>query len=359
MKPAVAFGANSPAEVSLYIDQCGAWTRCLTCKEMASKSRKDPAPSPSANTPLIDPEGLVCQHCKLRRPLYYYKASTLKNRNRDRKQTCNVCNGATFCVGCTQWKPNSEFRRSTDRCNMCQSIQCTTCGEEKKTTEYIRSHVYNYYSRQQNIQCRVCHESGTKTKASINKTYNETFCRVQRCRVCGEDQQFRAFRHKNGKRIDVCKKCELLPCTACSAMLPDSKFPSRDANNFFWRGGTIICLDCRKKGCSPRHPESITCTGPCKQVLPISAFPPILRRNAKREKKRMICKKCIHAKETRLRELMKRSKRKGCTCKSQFTHTEKCPMHISFAGERPYPGCDVMSKEDSEWLHQRGKRRKE
>ena len=167
-----------------------------------------------------------------------------------------------------------------------------------------------------------------------------------------------AFRRINWQRIDVCKKCELLPCKACSAMLPQHNFSCRDANNFFWRGGTVICLECKKRGCSPRHPKQYTCTGPCKKLLPISAFPPILYQNKKPVLHRMMCKTCSAAKEQRLRELMKTSKRKRCTCVHPLAHTERCAMHISFAGERPYPGCDVMSKEDSDWLQQRRKKHK-
>ena len=32
MKPAVAFGARSPAEIAEYINSKGAWTRCLACQ---------------------------------------------------------------------------------------------------------------------------------------------------------------------------------------------------------------------------------------------------------------------------------------------------------------------------------------
>ena len=32
MKPAIAFGARSPAEIAQYINSKGAWTRCLACQ---------------------------------------------------------------------------------------------------------------------------------------------------------------------------------------------------------------------------------------------------------------------------------------------------------------------------------------
>ena len=62
--------------------------------------------------------------------------------------------------------------------------------------------------------------------------------------------------------------------------------------------------------------------------------------------------------EKYLQNLMMNSKRKTCTCKTPFAHSEKCPMHMRKAGERPYPGCDVMSREDSDWLQQQQRKRK-
>ena len=527
MKPAIAFGANSPAEAAEYIDQLGACTRCLSCKEIASSRRKTAEPASANETAHIDPEGLVCERCGLGRPLHYYNASTVKNRRRNKSQICNVCNCATLCKSCGQWKQSKDFRAGADSCKMCQLIICSACGENKKPDEYIRSHVYTFYSKGQNIQCEACHKAGMITRATKNKTYSESFIRTSRCKICGKNKQLRDFRRINWERTDMCRNCETLPCAGCAATLPQKDFSYRDANNFFSRGGRVVCLTCKKRGRSTRFPTQYMCTGPCKKHLPISAYPrfahslkrelphmmcktcttnrkicqlikcstcgeekkpdaynhvhnfylksqniqceachnaetitkaatnrtysdsfchtfpcrncgehkPLLdfrRKNWKRidvcrkcetlqcarcaaslpresfsnrdasnffsrgstvvclqckkcgfrsrhheeylctgpcqkflpisgfprktnELRQMMCIKCTTARQQRLQHLMKKSKRKKCTCNNQTTHTKKCPMHISFAGERPYPGCDVMSKADSDWLHRKRK----
>ena len=56
--------------------------------------------------------------------------------------------------------------------------------------------------------------------------------------------------------------------------------------------------------------------------------------------------------------LAKRSKRKGCVCQRLTGHAEKCPMHISYFGEMPYPWCDVMTRDESEWLRDRSDSKK-
>ena len=76
--------------------------------------------------------------------------------------------------------------------------------------------------------------------------------------------------------------------------------------------------------------------------------------------KQLVCEACIadeRAKEKKLRQLMKESKRQKCTCGSLANHKQGCLMHPKDAWERPFPGCDKMSREDSEWLAKRSKKR--
>ncbi len=47
----------------------------------------------------------------------------------------------------------------------------------------------------------------------------------------------------------------------------------------------------------------------------------------------------------------------ACRCGSRLVHSERCPMHPRTHGERPYLGCDVMSRDDSVWLETRKRRR--
>ena len=58
-------------------------------------------------------------------------------------------------------------------------------------------------------------------------------------------------------------------------------------------------------------------------------------------------------KEKQLKKVWRGSKRK-CTCRDKrLVHKEKCPMYPGRLGERPYEGDDVMTREDSEWLDKR------
>ncbi len=56
------------------------------------------------------------------------------------------------------------------------------------------------------------------------------------------------------------------------------------------------------------------------------------------------------AKEKALKAKLKLSRRKHCTCGSLTGHAEKCSMYPSKHGERPYPGCDVLTRDESDWL---------
>ena len=59
------------------------------------------------------------------------------------------------------------------------------------------------------------------------------------------------------------------------------------------------------------------------------------------------------AKESKLNSKAYKSRRKKCTCGRRLGHAEKCPMHKSNAYEKPYPWCDVMTRQESEWLEAR------
>ena len=115
-----------------------------------------------------------------------------------------------------------------------------------------------------------------------------------RCTQCGVYQAASAFRRIKRKRVDVCHTCELVPCAACGTMLPRGNFADSDIYRYF----------------SPVGAKHITC---------------------------LVC-------------IMKTSRRKACTCKHPQAHAQTCPLRIRFDGDRPYPGCDVMSRADSDRL---------
>ena len=151
-----------------------------------------------------------------------------------------------------------------------------------------------------------------------------------------------------------------MPCAVCGTRLPQHNFTPTEVSNHFTRAIPVVCVDCKKRGCSARGPERYACDGPCNQLLGRKAYASQDWARMKQEtKKRLVCEDCKKVevkREQHLRELMRTSKRKKCTCHLPLGHAEKCPMHISYSGERPYPGCDVMSRSDSDWLQQRTQR---
>ena len=159
MKPAIAFGANSAAEVSACIHRHGAWTRCLTCQEVAS-TRRGCESTPTVQC--VDPNGIRCDHCRLLRPLHYYDKSTQKNRKDQKKYCCNACKGALLCEKCEEWKPKSEFREGTDACKSCQTIRCAACGEDRLQKHYDQWACRNFFHHRVNVRCRKCQKNGEK-----------------------------------------------------------------------------------------------------------------------------------------------------------------------------------------------------
>ena len=93
----------------------------------------------------LDQLGLICKECKQSRPLHYYEASMVKNRNRNKTQLCNACKTPQFCTRCAEWKPKTMFRNGADCCNVCQLIKCASCGEDKEQTQYTKKKVFDFF----------------------------------------------------------------------------------------------------------------------------------------------------------------------------------------------------------------------
>ena len=162
-----------------------------------------------AKTPCIDPEGLVCHHCKLQRPKHYYDASTIKNRNKKKTQFCNACKGTNFCTSCTTWKSNTDFRPGAECCKLCQLIKCAGCGENKMQSEYSKRDRENFFNAVVNVLCQQCHKAGKSINQAEHKVYKGAHSKnTSICRECGVSQPPKAFRRTKGSRIDVCRTCE-------------------------------------------------------------------------------------------------------------------------------------------------------
>ena len=206
------------------------------------------------------------------------------------------------------------------------------------------------------------------------------------CQKCGVYQNLKAFRRTHGCRIRVCRRCELMQCIACRAQFPQICFTATEISNYFTKATPVVCLQCKQRGCTPRtpHPVFHGCCGPCARVLGREAYTSKdWSKKKKDETYRIVCNSCqkdeaaarmqtrlqqlrqAHEAVTRmqtrlhqLRQLMKTSKRQRCVCHATkpHLHAKRCPMHMTFANEILYPGCDVMTAEDSAWLRKRDKR---
>ena len=183
------------------------------------------------------------------------------------------------------------------------------------------------------------------------------------CQKCGVYQNLKAFRRTHGCRIRVCRRCELMQCIACTAQFSQICFTATEISNYFTKATPVVCLQCKQRGCTPRTPHPVLhgCYGPCARVLGRESYTSKDWSKKKKDKTyRIVCSSC-QKDETRLhrlRHLMKNSKRQRCVCHATkpHLHAKRCPMHMTFANEILYPGCDVMTAEDSAWLRKRDKR---
>ena len=222
-------------------------------------------------------------------------------------------NGSTFCVDCETWKRTTEFRRGASTCSTCLRIPCSACGKKKRQLEYRTGDVYNFLTKKINARCQRCRQRGRRLGGSKHKQHKGEHCRECRCTRCGVYQGSSAFRRTKEGRVDVCRTCELVPCATCGAMLPRGNFTNGDIYKYFAGTKHVTCLLCRE------HQQH---------------------------------------RLRQLQKLMKTSKRKACTCRHPQQHTKSCPLSGRFTGEKPYPGCDVMSRADSEWFLEQRKKKK-
>ena len=125
-----------------------------------------------------------------------------------------------------------------------------------------------------------------------------------------------------------------------------------------------MCAACTAAGCIPKEFGRYRCTGnDCQKELGCRQFVTKQLKNFKERGGVLLCKACSshevsgasadQAKESGLRSKADKSRRKKCTCGRRLGHAEKCPMHKRNAYEKPYPWCDVMTRQESEWLEAR------
>ena len=253
------------------------------------------------------------------------------------------------CSKCGIYKSSSFFRctKSKERvgiCGSCELLQCTACDAMLSRSKFATRDVRRYFdSDAKHLTCLVCkkqqqyaarlqerlqrqqrlqernEQEPDRRQQRLQKRKQERLRRQQRlqerkeqeqlrrqrrlqrsrekykrkartCTKCGTYQGISSFRlGKQTGRVDICGDCELVPCAACTAMLSRKHFAVGDIRRYFNIAGAkhITCLVCK-------------------------------------EQQR-------HARQQRLRELMKRLKRRVCTCKHPQAHTRTCLLRIGFA----------------------------
>ena len=171
--------------------------------------------------------------------------------SRDRKIiTPSERKSTIFCTGCSRWRRTNRFRCGASTCSTCLKITCGACGKSQRQTQYRTSDVYIFLNRRSNIRCRTCRRKGTTMGGSKHKIHKGGHCRRSFCTRCGVYQAVSAFRRMKGKgRMDICKSCELVPCAACAAMLSRGNFAECDIRKYFSFTGVkhITCLVCKKQ----------------------------------------------------------------------------------------------------------------
>ena len=133
--------------------------------------------------------------------------------------------------------------------------------------EYNADDIKHYFCNHQNVLCRTCRQAGSSLKGAMRKTYKGDFSAETQCSMCGVHRNVSAFRRTKGKRTTVCQTCEVMPCAACKTKLPQTSFRPTDVSNHFSHAQTVICVDCRQRGCSTRRFELHRCAGPCNKLL--------------------------------------------------------------------------------------------
>ena len=238
--------------------------------------------------------------------------------------------------------------RPSSQCRATTHIDCQSRIDSEKVPAHPHNPVHNQNSREpKHTSCtRACRHNGL-------------------CQRCGVYKSLKAFRRTKGSRIDVCRQCEVMQCIACTATFPQTCFTSIEISNHFTKGTPVVCPQCKNHGCTARcpHPVFHRCSGPCQKILDRTAFTgkAWTIKNTGRSSC-IVCNSCrkdeaanLQKRLQHLRQLLKTSKRKRCICRAiePQEHEKRCPMHIAFPNDIRYPGCDVMTAEDSAWLRKR------
>ena len=296
-------------------------------------------------------------------PPSYFAFETLHHRKRNRSCVCNSCNGGCLCISCGSWKPKTQFRSGVAECKSCQPLKCAACGKHKLPKEFTPHMRNNYVSHKQNVVCNVCSAEGKKARAGAHRERSMSG-QLKVCSQCSVDKPLVMFRVVKGVRAEQCFSCEVVPCAVCHTDVQAQRFSQSQLNNFFTKKTPMLCSGCTDAGCTARDLQRYICTE-CGESLGHRMFNAKQLNNFKERGGVLLCQRCQSTteeadttRERSLRAKAARSKRKRCTCNRRLGHSETCPMHIRYSGEKTFPWCDVMTQHDSTWFQARFKKQR-
>jgi hypothetical protein len=364
MRPPLEFGAMTPSEILPRIIADGGWARCMSCRAYADERRKERGMPPAYGPrPCIaaaegtQEDALWCKGCEQRLPPDRFDARTLRNRGQASSFTCISCHGLQYCIGCKGWKRTEKFRSNSALCTNCQPISCAGCGVTAPAGQYEATERLHFFSHGQNVCCATCRGKGVTPRSGQFRAISAPS--LLTCSGCNKQLPTNSFRRKGSgsERGERCKGCELIVCAACSLEVPATTFGQKEVAHYFNDGQKCVCAVCKEKGCTAKDTKYYQCRATlCGQFLGRRMFDETELRHSGPCFQELHCKSCRarqaageKVRLSSLRGLAATSRRKKCNCGTRAAHSEKCPMHQRRAGERPYPYCDVMSREDSEW----------
>ena len=227
----------------------------------------------------------------------------------------------------------------------------------QNTSDFNATSVEHFFSHSQNVVCLVCAASGATPSSGRHKAEKTD---GKTCEKCNLQKGVNEFRQVQRSRSDVCRSCEEVTCSTCHARRYAAGVDKKIVDVYFGRG-LYVCEACSLVGCTVKDTCLYPCSSPgCGRAFGHVKFDASQMKNHKTRGTKLHCHICKEeearqkardvAKEKALKAKLKLSRRKHCTCGSLTAHAEKCPMYPSKHGERPYPGCDVLTRDESDWL---------
>ena len=274
----------------------------------------------------------------------------------------------TFCIGCAKWKERNHFRCGASTCIPCLQITTETSDVYRFPVACtLEEHAAGFYILFG--VCSLCDQTfratGGKVQGKLRPWNHHATVQdniVQHARMHGI-RGYTPRRNLDEMRLDwvpdasVSKYRKTIAfCTGCATWRRKNHFPC----------GTGTCITCLPITCTSCGQSKKSTQYRSRDVYGLLQN----RRNAPenftdpdiyrylysigdKHITCLVCKEQQHVRRQRLQNLMKKSRRKDCTCKHPQAHTQTCPLRIKFDGDTPYPGCDVMSRADSDWLLER------